>query len=80
MKLNRTCAMAFLAGILAYGILIAGQNPTDAPSKTISETDCTADRIGSSIPIDAIGEPVAGVTLNPLPECQRWKPGSRLLD
>ena len=70
MNLNRTCATIVLVGILACGILIARQNPTDAPSKTISETDCTAARIGSSIPVDAIGEPVAGVTLNP----PRWTP------
>src|SRR5262249_55098085 len=56
--------------ILAYGISIAGQNPTDPPSKTISEAECTTDRIGTSIPVDAIGEPVAGVTLNP----PRWTP------
>jgi len=63
MKLNRICA-PFLAGVLAYGVWIAGQTTTDTSSKTISETDCTADRIGSSIPVEAIGEPVAGIRLN----------------
>jgi pimeloyl-ACP methyl ester carboxylesterase len=69
-KLHKICSIIFLTGILAFGISIAGQNSADAPPKTISEADCTADRIGSSIPVDTIGEPVAGVTLNP----PRWTP------
>ena len=70
MKLNRICASSFFVGILAYGVLVAGQNPTDGSAKTISETDCTAERIGSSIPVETIGEPVAAVTLS----APRWTP------
>lgn len=32
---------------------------------TIGEADCTAERLGSSIPVDAIAEPVSDVTLEP---------------
>jgi len=37
-------------------------------NKVISETDCTADRLGTSIPVSAIGEPVSAVTLS----APRW--------
>jgi len=36
--------------------------------KTISEADCTVDKVGTAVPISAIGEPVSGVALNP----PRW--------
>jgi hypothetical protein len=32
-------------------------------AKAISAEDCTSERLGTAIPISAIGEPVAGVTL-----------------
>jgi len=35
-----------------------------APTKTITESDCTAAKLGGSIPASAIGEPVSGVTLS----------------
>jgi feruloyl esterase len=38
--------------------------PSPAENKTITEADCTAAKLGSTIPISAIGEPVSGVTLN----------------
>ena len=42
-----------------------------APRK-LAEADCTAERLGASIPIGAIGEPVAAVTLSgPV-----WKPAA----
>jgi pimeloyl-ACP methyl ester carboxylesterase len=34
------------------------------PSKTITESDCTAAKLGSSIPASAVGEPVSGITLS----------------
>lgn len=33
-------------------------------SKAITEADCTAEKLGASIPVSAIGEPVSGVTLS----------------
>ncbi|HSP66839.1 MAG TPA: tannase/feruloyl esterase family alpha/beta hydrolase [Bryobacteraceae bacterium] len=41
---------------------VVGQSP--APSKTITEADCVAAKLGGSIPASAIGEPVSGVTLS----------------
>lgn len=35
-----------------------------AESKAITEADCTAAKLGSAIPVSAIGEPVSGVTLD----------------
>jgi feruloyl esterase len=33
-------------------------------NKLITESDCTAEKLGASIPVSAIGEPVSGVTLS----------------
>src|SRR5437016_12642080 len=41
--------------------------PADA-SKTITAADVTAERVGSSIPVSDIGEPVSAVNLSP----PRW--------
>ena len=41
----------------------AGNRAASAP-KTITESDCTAAKLGSEIPASAIGEPVSGVTLS----------------
>lgn len=35
-----------------------------AGNKVITEADCTAEKLGASIPVSAIGEPVSGVTLS----------------
>lgn len=35
-----------------------------APTRSLSEAECTAERLGASIPAAAIGEPVSGVTLD----------------
>ena len=50
-----TAAMFWASGVVA-------QAP--APSKTITESDCTAAKLGGSIPASAIGEPVSGITLS----------------
>src|SRR5262249_41575617 len=54
-----------LAGMGTVGLNSSsmGQNPSPVENKSISESECTAEKLGSSIPINAIGEPVAGVTL-----------------
>src|SRR5690606_36227224 len=36
-----------------------------APNKVITAADVTVERVGTSIPVSAIGEPVGGVTLSP---------------
>ena len=41
-----------------------GAKPAQAGVKAITETDCTAVTLGSAIPVAAIGEPVAAVTLD----------------
>jgi len=41
--------------------------------RTITERDCTAAKLGDSIPVSAIGEPVSGVTLS----APRWNPAGR---
>ena len=48
-------AMFWASGVVA-------QPP--AGSKTITETDCSAAKLGGSVPASAIGEPVSGVTLS----------------
>jgi feruloyl esterase len=57
--------MVKASGILLVALL---QLPGIESTKTILEGDCTAARLGTAIPTSAIGEPVAGVTLNP----PRW--------
>lgn len=50
-------------------VAAAGRQSANADSvKTISETDCTTEKVGSAIPVSSIGEPVSGVALNP----PRW--------
>ncbi|HUP03983.1 MAG TPA: tannase/feruloyl esterase family alpha/beta hydrolase [Bryobacteraceae bacterium] len=38
--------------------------PPVAAPKTVAETDCTADKLGTSIPVGSIGLPVSAVTLS----------------
>jgi pimeloyl-ACP methyl ester carboxylesterase len=65
--------LAALAGAVA---LIwsagAGAQPS-GNSRTITEADCTAAKLGDNIPVSAIGEPVSGVTLS----APRWNPPGR---
>jgi hypothetical protein len=59
-------------GLVAATVLFTGsearattlQTPA-MPDKTLTEADCTAARLGTSIPVVSIGEPVSGVTVNP---------------
>jgi hypothetical protein len=53
---------------MALGITAGRQVATAQGDKAISESDCTATRIETAIPVSAIGEPVSAVTLNP----PRW--------
>jgi len=56
--------IVFSAGAAAmfWASGLSAQAP--ATSKTITESDCTAAKLGGSIPASAIGEPVSGITLN----------------
>jgi feruloyl esterase len=49
-----------LAGVAA---LSAGQSPAADAPRVVTADECTSARLGSAIPLAAIGEPVAGVTL-----------------
>ena len=65
---NRSFAGALAAFavilILAGGLkAVSSQVSGQQGSHTISLEDCTSVRLGTSIPISSIGEPVAGVTL-----------------
>ena len=56
---------AFAAVLILVGWLkaLSPQAPGPQGTHTISAEDCTSGRLGTSIPISSIGEPVAGVTL-----------------
>ncbi len=58
----------FVAAVLASMFALYSRQanrPASAPAeKTIAEADCTAAKLGSEIPVSAIGEPVSAVTLN----------------
>jgi hypothetical protein len=50
------------AAALIWSVGVGAQSP--AGTKTIAEADCTAAKLGSSIPVSAIGEPVGAVSLS----------------
>src|SRR5579872_413575 len=50
------------AAALFWSAEAGAQAPSS--SKTITEADCTADKLGDSIPITAISEPVSAVALS----------------
>jgi hypothetical protein len=67
----RRCRIAFGASSLVVTLVSAsvlhGQQAgtgTGPATKTITEADCTATRLGNEIPVNAIGEPVSAVTVN----------------
>ena len=60
MNLRLICAFCAATGLLC----------AQTGAKKLAEADCTAERLGTSIPVELIGEPVAAVTLSgPV-----WKP------
>jgi len=70
MNSRRSLALLFVAGLgITGGILLAGvQAPIPSDTRNLAEADCTAKKLGSTIPVGSIGEPVAGVTLS----APRW--------
>jgi hypothetical protein len=70
--LMRNNTQKSIAGVLLFisvsGLSAAAQFATSDANKVIAEADCTADKVGTAIPVSAIGEPVSGVALSP----PRW--------
>jgi feruloyl esterase len=61
---------AALAGLLCSS---GAATRAQSPSRTITAAECIADRLGSGIPVSAIGEPVSAVTL----DAPRWIDAAR---
>ena len=59
------------AAALIWSVGAGAQAPSG--SKTITEAECTAAKLGDSIPITAIGEPVSAVTLS----APRWNAAAK---
>ena len=67
---NLAIAVVMMLGLFAaVNLIVLAQSPS-VETKVISEADCSAEKLGASIPINLIGEPVAGVTL----AAPRWVP------
>ncbi len=49
---------------IVWGEAQTGTSATPSENRVITEADCSTARLGTAIPISAIGEPVSGVTLN----------------
>ena len=56
--------MRFLSGVTLWAVC-AVIAQAQATNKTLAEADCTAAKLGSDIPVSAIGLPVSAVTLMP---------------
>lgn len=63
----------FSAASLALIQAVSAGADTSAVTRTITEADCTTAKLGDSIAVSAIGEPVSGVTLS----APRWNPPGR---
>jgi hypothetical protein len=67
---RRTAAFKLAIGLVCLGISASSSRAqtktpeTPLRNKAITEADCTTAKLGSTIPVSAIGEPVSGVTLN----------------
>lgn len=66
------CAIALVAMMISGLSMqsVTGQTPAPGPNVDVTESDCSAAKLGTSIPASAIGEPVAAVTLS----APRWNP------
>src|SRR5689334_4464252 len=63
--------LAVGAAALIWSVGAGAQAPSG--SKTITEADCAAAKLGDSIPATAIGEPVSAVTLS----APRWNAAAK---
>jgi feruloyl esterase len=59
-----TASLFYLITANAWSRAQTITSPAAAENKVITEADCTAAKLGSDIPVSAIGEPVSGVTLS----------------
>ena len=65
MKRDRMILVLITAALSGAAILYSQQAGAAKPvAKTITEADCTAAKLGSEIPVSAIGLPVSAVTLS----------------
>ena len=59
------CVFESAAWIHAQTIPSLGSKlPPLAGNKVVTEADCSAAKLGTTIPVSAVGEPVSGVTLS----------------
>ena len=65
--------IVFSAGAAALMWSAGAAAQPSGETRTITEADCTTAKLGHSIPVSAIGEPVSGVTLS----APRWNPPGR---
>src|SRR5262245_27846037 len=72
-RLLATTAGMTLMLVAGRHFLHRAQSPS-SESKLITESDCIAEKLGSSIPVTDIGEPVAAVTL----AAPRWVPAGNI--
>jgi hypothetical protein len=68
-------SLTVVGTLLLVPVFFAGQAQPASDDKVVSEKDCSAMKLGSEIPVSAIGEPVAGVNLN----APRWVPAAGAL-
>src|SRR5262245_45267344 len=71
---NYAVAVVMMLSLFAAVNLIVRAQGTSAENKVITEADCSAEKLGTSIPVTSIGEPVAGVTL----AAPRWVPAGNV--
>ena len=65
--------LASAAAVLIWSVGVGAQAP--GAGKTITEAECTAAKLGESVPSSYIGEPVSSVTLS----APRWNPAAKNL-
>src|SRR4030095_8840567 len=70
---NTQTRIAFTAVAAAFLCSAGARTHAQSISRTIGQAECSAARLGTSIPISAIGEPVSAVTL----EAPRWVEAAR---
>jgi pimeloyl-ACP methyl ester carboxylesterase len=70
---NVRIRIVFTAVASAVFCSAGARTQAQSTSRTITQADCTAARLGTSLPISAIGEPVSPVTL----EAPRWVEATR---
>jgi feruloyl esterase len=58
--------------VLLFAVCLFGQAPAPSGNKVLTEADCTPQKLGSTISVAAIGEPVEAVTL----AAPRWVPAA----